>query len=106
MNMNKLTVKAQEAVQQAQQLAANHTNQAIEPLHLLAALMQDAGGIVVPVLAKAEVRTEFLTEKVMQSIAAAIDCITFSVRNSVRTSAFASTGTTIPPASCISAASK
>ncbi|MFN4985379.1 MAG: Clp protease N-terminal domain-containing protein [Ignavibacteria bacterium] len=68
--MNKLTVKAQEAVQQAQQLAANHTNQAIEPLHLLAALMQDAGGIVVPVLAKAEVRTEFLTEKVMQSIAA------------------------------------
>ena len=70
MNMNKLTVKAQEAVQQAQQLAANHTNQAIEPLHLLAALMQDAGGIVVPVLAKAEVRTEFLTEKVMQSIAA------------------------------------
>lgn len=70
MNMNKLTVKAQEAVQQAQQLAADHTNQAIEPLHLLAALMQDAGGIVVPVLAKAEVRTEFLTEKVMQSIAA------------------------------------
>ncbi|MFN5876752.1 MAG: Clp protease N-terminal domain-containing protein, partial [Ignavibacteria bacterium] len=70
MNMNKLTVKAQEAVQQAQQLAANHTNQAIEPLHLLAALMQDAGGIVVPVLAKAEVRTEFLTDKVMQSIAA------------------------------------
>jgi ATP-dependent Clp protease ATP-binding subunit ClpB len=70
MNMNKLTVKAQEAVQQAQQLAADHTNQAIEPLHLLAALMQDAGGIVVPVLAKAEVRTEFLEDKVMQSIAA------------------------------------
>lgn len=70
MNMNKLTVKAQEAVQQAQQLAADHTNQAIEPLHILAALLQDAGGIVVPVLAKAEVRTEFLTEKVMQSIAA------------------------------------
>ncbi len=70
MNMNKLTVKAQEAVQQAQQLAADHTNQAIEPLHILAALLQDAGGIVVPVLAKAEVRTEFLADKVMQSIAA------------------------------------
>ncbi len=70
MNMNKLTVKAQEAVQQAQQLAADHTNQAIEPLHILAALLQDAGGIVVPVLAKAEVRTEFLSDKVMQSIAA------------------------------------
>ncbi|MBM4179198.1 MAG: AAA family ATPase [Ignavibacteria bacterium] len=70
MNMNKLTVKAQEAVQNAQQLAADHTNQAIEPLHILAALLQDAGGIVVPVLAKAEARTGFLTEKVMQAIAA------------------------------------
>lgn len=70
MNMNKLTVKAQEAVQQAQQLAADHTNQAIEPLHILATLLQDAGGIVVPVLAKAEVRTEFLADKVMHSIAA------------------------------------
>lgn len=70
MNMNKLTVKAQEAVQQAQQLASDHTNQAIEPLHILAALLQDAGGVVVPVLAKAEVRTEFLADKVMQSIAA------------------------------------
>jgi len=70
MNMNKLTVKAQEAVQQAQQLAADHTNQAIEPLHILAALLQDAGGIVVPVLAKTEVRTELLTDKVMQAIAA------------------------------------
>jgi ATP-dependent Clp protease ATP-binding subunit ClpB len=70
MNMNKLTVKAQEAVQQSQQIAAEHTNQAIEPLHMLAALLQDTNGIVVPVLAKAEVRTEFLADKVMQAIAA------------------------------------
>jgi ATP-dependent Clp protease ATP-binding subunit ClpB len=70
MNMNKLTVKAQEAVQQSQQIAAEHTNQAIEPLHMLTALLQDTNGIVVPVLAKAEVRTEFLADKVMQAIAA------------------------------------
>jgi ATP-dependent Clp protease ATP-binding subunit ClpB len=70
MNMNKLTVKAQEAVQQSQQIAAEHTNQAIEPLHMLAALLQDTNGIVVLVLAKAEVRTEFLADKVMQAIAA------------------------------------
>jgi ATP-dependent Clp protease ATP-binding subunit ClpB len=70
MNMNKLTVKAQEAVQQSQQIAAEHTNQAIEPLHMLAALLHDTNGIVVPVLAKAEVRTEFLADKVMQAIAA------------------------------------
>ena len=70
MNMNKLTVKAQEAVQQSQQIAAEHTNQAIEPLHMLAALLHDTNGSVVPVLAKAEVRTEFLADKVMQAIAA------------------------------------
>jgi ATP-dependent Clp protease ATP-binding subunit ClpB len=70
MNLNKLTVKAQEALQNAQQIASEHTNQTIEPLHLLSALLADADGLVRPVLAKAEVRTEYLAGKVQDAIAA------------------------------------
>src|ERR1700742_1367045 len=49
----KLTIKAQEAVARAQELAAEAGNPQIEPVHLLAALLkEDAGGIVRPVLEK------------------------------------------------------
>lgn len=40
MNYNKFTIKAQEAVQQAQQLAMSHGHQAIEPAHLLKGVME------------------------------------------------------------------
>ena len=46
----KLTVKAQEAVQAASTMAAEHGNPEILPLHLLAALLEDREGICVPVL--------------------------------------------------------
>ncbi len=52
MNLQKFTIKSQEAIQSAQEIAANYGNQAIAPEHLLAALVQDAGGVVVPVLRK------------------------------------------------------
>ncbi len=52
MNYNKFTNKSQEAVQNAQEIASSYGNQSIEPEHLLAALVQDAQGIVVPVLQK------------------------------------------------------
>ncbi len=50
--MDKLTVKAQEAVQAAQQLAEERGNPQIQPLHLLKALLDEAGGIVRPLLDK------------------------------------------------------
>src|ERR671912_521648 len=40
MRLDKLTVKAQEAVQAAQSLADQHGHQAIEPEHVLVALLQ------------------------------------------------------------------
>ena len=46
----KFTVKSQEAVQAASELAAEHGNPEILPLHLLAALVDDKDGIIVPVL--------------------------------------------------------
>lgn len=49
---DKLTVKAQEAVQQAQQLAQERGNQQLLPLHLLRALLEDPQGVVKPLLQK------------------------------------------------------
>jgi ATP-dependent Clp protease ATP-binding subunit ClpB len=49
---DKFTVKAQEAVQRASQLASEHGNPELKPVHLLAALLEDKEGIVPPVLEK------------------------------------------------------
>jgi ATP-dependent Clp protease ATP-binding subunit ClpB len=49
---DKFTVKAQEAVQRANELASEHGNAEVLPLHLLAALIEDKEGIVPPVLEK------------------------------------------------------
>jgi ATP-dependent Clp protease ATP-binding subunit ClpB len=48
----KFTVKAQEAVQRGNDLAAEHGNPELLPLHLLAALLEDKEGIILPVLEK------------------------------------------------------
>ena len=47
---DKLTVKAQEALQTAQELALNSGHQQLQPLHLLKGLMTDKQGIIVPLL--------------------------------------------------------
>jgi ATP-dependent Clp protease ATP-binding subunit ClpB len=52
MNFNKLTVKAQEAVSEAQNLARGAGNPEFTPEHLLIALLRQDGGIVVPILTK------------------------------------------------------
>ena len=49
---DKFTVKAQEAVQRASQLASEQGNPELQPIHLLAALLEDKEGIVSPVLEK------------------------------------------------------
>ena len=45
---DKFTLKAQEAVQSAQDIAARHDHQQIEPLHLLGALVAQQDGVVPP----------------------------------------------------------
>lgn len=64
MNINKLTLKSQEALQTAQQLASEHLSPNVEPIHILHSLLTDAGGIVLPVLNKLGVNIEFLRKKV------------------------------------------
>jgi len=49
---DKLTVKAQEAIQRANEIAAEHGNPELLPVHLLAALIEDKEGIVPPILEK------------------------------------------------------
>ena len=41
-NFNRLTVKAQEIVQTAIEIAQNYTNQVVEPEHLLASILQES----------------------------------------------------------------
>ena len=49
---DKFTVKAQEAVQRANDIGSEHGNPELLPVHLLAALLEDKEGIVLPVLEK------------------------------------------------------
>lgn len=53
MGLDKLTTKFQEALQAAQQLAAKSSHAELKSLHVLLALLQQDGGIVVPLLEKA-----------------------------------------------------
>ncbi len=46
---DKFTIKAQEAVQRAQELAAERGNPQIDPLHLLAALLAEGEGVIRPI---------------------------------------------------------
>jgi len=64
----KLTVKAQEALQDAQEVAARHENQEVTPLHLLAALANQADGVVPPLLARLGIRQEALSSDVEREL--------------------------------------
>ena len=52
MRFDKFTVKAQEAVVRAQELAQKHDNAEILPLHVLGALLAETDGVVKPLLEK------------------------------------------------------
>src|SRR6266568_4498397 len=65
---DKLTVKAQEAMQRASELASEHGNSEVVPLHVLAALVEDREGIVPPVLTRAGVQPESLKQQVLREI--------------------------------------
>jgi ATP-dependent Clp protease ATP-binding subunit ClpB len=68
LRFDKMTVKAQEALQEAQEIAGSHQNQAVEPLHLLDALTKQADGVVPPLLARLGIRPEQLTLELEREI--------------------------------------
>src|SRR5215469_13700323 len=65
---DKFTLKAQEAMQRANQLASEHGNPELLPLHLLAALLEDREGIVPPVLEKIGIGPQAVLNEVYQEI--------------------------------------
>src|SRR3954464_10604823 len=52
MHLDRFTIKSQEALQAANTLAANRRNTETAPEHLLAALLEQGEGIVLPILRK------------------------------------------------------
>src|SRR5215218_7174905 len=52
MHAERLSIKSQEALQAAQQLAESRRNPQLTPEHLLAVLLEQDAGVVVPVLQK------------------------------------------------------
>ncbi|HMQ79060.1 MAG TPA: Clp protease N-terminal domain-containing protein [Ignavibacteria bacterium] len=63
-NYNKFTIKAQEAMQEASEIAANYSNQQIEPEHLLASLIQNNESIAVSLINKIASNTDTIRIKV------------------------------------------
>ncbi len=68
MNLNSLTVKSQDAVQQAKKIAEEHGNQEMTSLHLLAGLLTQQESLIIPLLRKADVNTSQLEQDVMGEI--------------------------------------
>ena len=69
MNINTLTIKAQEALQSAAQLARNGGQQAVEPLHLLGVLISEDDSLASFLLGRVGVNVAVLREEVRRNIA-------------------------------------
>lgn len=68
MRMDRMTIKAQEAVQQAQQIAEQSQNTQIDAEHLLSALLAQPDGIAGPILQRLGVNVAQLQQKVQSEI--------------------------------------
>ncbi|MBK7541659.1 MAG: ATP-dependent chaperone ClpB [Candidatus Competibacteraceae bacterium] len=68
MRMDKLTNKFQLALSEAQSLAIGRDHQFIEPVHVLAALLDQDGGTVRPLLAQADVNVNLLRSQIGEAL--------------------------------------
>ena len=69
MNINSLTIKAQEALQGAVAIAAERQQQAVEPLHVLLSLIREEDSLSVFLLGRVGVSTRSLRQGVEQAVA-------------------------------------
>jgi len=67
-NLEKLTIKAQDALSQATSLAESRNQQSLEPEHLLAALLEQSDGVVPPLLQKLGVEIGSFTHQLAGEI--------------------------------------
>ena len=68
MELDKLTVKSQELLQSAHDMAQKYGNQAIEPIHFLKAMGEDDQGIVLAILRKVGVEIDVLKRDTQKAI--------------------------------------
>ena len=68
MRIDKLTIKSRDALEIAQKIAQNNHSQQITPLHLLAALLSQGEGVVVPILKRLGIEPELVLERVNERI--------------------------------------
>ena len=68
MTLQNFTQKSQEAVQDAQNLAIRNNHQQLEQIHLLAALLQQDGGLIPQLLTKMGVTVESLSAAAMAEV--------------------------------------
>lgn len=68
MRFDKFTIKAQEAVQEAQELAESKRQQQILAVHLLEVLLTQEQGIVVPLLKKLGINTDTVLDKTIAAV--------------------------------------
>lgn len=69
MNFNNYTIKAQEAIQKASEIATGNQQQAIEPAHILKALLTVDEHIIGHLLKKLHVNTSYLNAEIDKQIA-------------------------------------
>ena len=68
MRLDKFTLRAQEAIQSAIELAERNQNQQVEPEHLLAAMLEQPEGIVRPLLGKLSVNVQVVQNDIQAAI--------------------------------------
>ncbi len=68
MKLDKLTVKSQEILQSAHDMAEKYGNQAIEPVHFLKAMIEDDQGIILSILKKIGVQVDALKKDNQASV--------------------------------------
>jgi ATP-dependent Clp protease ATP-binding subunit ClpB len=68
MNWNKFTIKSQDAIQKAMQIAADRNHQVIEPEHLLLALIDDETGLVNSIIKKIGGNVNYIRNKLNEAI--------------------------------------
>ena len=68
MDLNKLTIKSQAALEGAHQQAVARNHQTIEPEHLLFALLSDPEGVVYPLLHQIGVTPKTVRDQVDQAL--------------------------------------
>ena len=68
MRMDKLTSRFQQALADAQSMAVGRDNNMLEPVHVMAALLDQQGGTTTPLLTQAQVNVPTLRQRVAEAV--------------------------------------